>query len=93
MNTAETFSFTKDELNLITESLLFSSSVNICADWDENSITSMLELAKKIKKHTKTDTDLKNIYFLEEENYEEKWTGDIIKNFKGKIRVLDLSKA
>jgi DNA-binding XRE family transcriptional regulator len=62
---------TKDELENILESLLFASSVDVCADWfKENSLKS-LEIAKKIRKLF-PEVTLENVYIYEknEEKHE-----------------------
>jgi ribonucleotide reductase beta subunit family protein with ferritin-like domain len=42
-------SLSKDELKTILESLLFSSSVDVCAEFYKQESLDMLELAKKIR--------------------------------------------
>lgn len=43
-------SLTKEEVKIIIESLLFSSSVDICASFYKEETLNMFELAKKIRK-------------------------------------------
>jgi hypothetical protein len=81
----------KHELNLIVESLLFSSSVNVGADWKEEDYNTMIELASKIETDL-TDTEVNNLTFFVEQNYEDKWTVKILDTFKNKIKQLELSK-
>jgi hypothetical protein len=86
---------TDRENNLIIESLLFSSSVNVGGYWQEEDITDIVEIAKKLRRE---NTKLKNIVFYESEEdrlkgYEDQWAGDIKKSFGDNISVLDLNQA
>jgi hypothetical protein len=86
-------SFTKDQINLLIESLLFSCSVNICADWKEEELRKMLKLAENLKKSINKDINLENISFVEEENYEDAWTSDmhnVFKDFYGIVSIKDI---
>jgi hypothetical protein len=59
-------SLSEDELKNILESLLFSSSVDVCASWyKENSLTS-IELAKKIRLMF-PEIVLENVYIYDDE--------------------------
>ena len=44
----ETPHLTSEELNYVLETLLFSLSVNICADWDKNDYIALLNISKKL---------------------------------------------
>jgi hypothetical protein len=87
-----TISLSKKELNLIIETLLFSSSVNIGAEWVSEDYDTMVELAQKFENSIEK-SDLKNITFFVEENYNDNWTVKILNTFKGKIKEIELSKA
>ena len=87
-----TISLSKKELSLIIETLLFSSSVNIGAEWREEDYDTMVDLALKLENDVH-NTDLKNITFFVEENYSDNWTVKILNKFKGKIKEIELSKA
>lgn len=91
-NSSVNLSLTEQQVNLIIESLLFSSSVNIGAEWDETDFTSMIDTAKALKKAT-SKVDLDKLVFYKEENYEDKWTKDLLKTFKKSLKTLDLQKA
>ena len=43
-------SLTKKEVAIILESLLFSSSTDVCAEWYKEDVLSALEIATKIRK-------------------------------------------
>lgn len=91
-NSSVTLSLTEQQVNLIIESLLFSSSVNIGAEWDETDLSSMLDTAKELKKIS-SNIELDKLVFYKEENYEDKWTKDLFKCFKKNLKTLDLQKA
>ena len=85
---------TKKEINLILECLLFSSSVNIGSDWIEEDFLSMIDAAKKLKKHLLNQVDLKNLVLYKEENYEDSWTEELRKEFGKYIQQeIELEKA
>jgi len=92
INRSVTLSLTEQQVNLIIESLLFSSSVNIGAEWGETDFTSMIDTAKTLKKAT-SNVELDKLVFYKEENYEDKWTKDLLKTFKKNLKTLDLQKA
>ena len=91
-NSSVTLSLTEQQVNLIIESLLFSSSVNIGAEWDETDLSSMIDTAKELKKIS-SKIELDKLVFYKEENYEDKWTKDLLKSFKKNLKTLDLQKA
>jgi hypothetical protein len=71
-------SLTKEELSTILETLLFSSSVDICANWYKENAIQMLNIAKKIR-NNHPDILLENVYVYEnqEVEYNDKHTNDI----------------
>jgi hypothetical protein len=91
-NSSVTLSLTEQQVNLIIETLLFSSSVNIGAEWDETDLSSMIDTAKELKKIS-SKIELDKLVFYKEENYEDKWTKDLLKSFKKNLKTLDLQKA
>jgi hypothetical protein len=71
MNTSYSInSLTKDEVKNILESLLFSSSVDVCADWFKKDTLSFLEIAKKIRLMF-PEIVLEDIYIYENEDKHE----------------------
>ena len=67
MNTSYSInSLTKEDIANILESLLFASSVDVCASWYKENALNFLELAKKIRKYF-PDVILENIYVFENE--------------------------
>lgn len=77
-------SLTKDEIKIILECLLFSSSVDVCASWYQEDTKNMLNLAEKIRCEF-NDVPLENVYithFLgDDELFMDKHSQSIIKNF------------
>jgi len=84
-------SLTKDEWNLIVESLLFSSSVDICSEWEPEHIYKSINVAKTIKKELGKKLKLENIYIFDSLPYSDIVTDDINKDFGNSIRR-ELSK-
>jgi predicted nucleotidyltransferase len=70
--------------------LLFSCSVNICADWEEKELRTILDVAKNLKNILGKKIDLKNIKFVEEENYEDSWTTEMHEIFAKFYNVVKL---
>ena len=67
MNTSYSInSLTKEDIANILESLLFASSVDVCASWYKENSLNFLELAKKIRMYF-PDIVLENIYVFENE--------------------------
>jgi len=83
----------QEEANILLETLLFASSVNIGADWSEKEINKMVSLSKKIKKQLNGLTDLKHLTFYQEENYGDEWTQSVFNFFKDDINVIPLQQA
>lgn len=83
-NSTFSLSLTKDEIKLILESLLFSSSVDVGASWYQEDTKNMVNLAEKIRCKF-DDVPLENVYithFLEDsELFMDKHSNTIIKNF------------
>lgn len=87
-----TITLSKKDISLIIETLLFSSSVNIGAEWKEKDYDSMVDLALKLNSGVE-DSEIKNLSFFIEENYNDNWTVKILDIFKGKIKEVELGKA
>lgn len=82
---------TENELSLIISSLLFSSSVNIMSNTQEAYQRSLVDLAIKLKQH-KPELKLEYIQFMEEENYEDLWSSDILTHFKENIEIVNFDQ-
>jgi hypothetical protein len=63
-------SLTQEDVKNILESLLFASSVDVCADWFKEDSLKSLELAAKIRKMF-PEVLLKNVYIYDNENKRE----------------------
>jgi hypothetical protein len=88
-----TLELKQDEANMVIEALLFASSVNVGADWDEKDINKMIFLSKKVKTELNGSTKLNNIVFYQEENYEDDWTQSVFNFFKDDLNVVPLQQA
>jgi hypothetical protein len=88
-----TLSLSKKEINMLIEALLFSTSVNVGADWDEENIDNMIFLSKKLKTQLNDNSKLEHIVFYKEENYEDKWTQSVFDFFKNNLNVIELQQA
>ena len=78
---------TKAELVTAMEALLFSSSVHIVSDVHEEHCRKQIDLAKKLKSLV-PDIKLPDIQFLQEAEYEEPWTEEILAEFKDNLKVV-----
>jgi hypothetical protein len=52
----------------------------------------MIDTAKALKK-VSSNIELNILVFYKEDNYEDKWTKDLLKFFKKNLKTLDLQKA
>lgn len=77
-------SLSKDEVSTILESLLFSSSVDVCANWYKENSLSMLKIAKKIRTFF-PEILIDNVYVVENKDrvweHNDKHTDEIINSF------------
>jgi hypothetical protein len=82
----------EDEVNMLIEALLFSSSVNVGANWNESTLTKMFNLSKKIKKSIEAPK-LEHIVFYKEDNYEDKLTPNIVEQYGDSLKMIELQNA
>lgn len=75
-------SLTRDDVSTILETLLFSSSVDVVANWYKENSEQMLDIAKKIRKNY-PDVLLENVYLYESKDvdYNDEHTKEITKMF------------
>ena len=88
-----TLELKQDEVNMLLEALLFASSVNVGADWTEKDINKMVSLSKRLKRQLNGSTNLENIVFYQEENYEDSWTQTVFNFFKKDLNIVPLQQA
>ena len=81
----------ESELEEVISALLFSSSVNIISSTDTSYQRKLIDLAIKLK-DLKPDIKIQNVQFIEEENYEDEWSQDILENFKDNIEVVNFEQ-
>jgi hypothetical protein len=78
---------TEQELAAAVSALLFSSSVNVVSNTNEEFQNELFSLAEKLKKQ-KPDLSLENIQFLKEENYEDTLSEKILESFSPNIKQI-----
>ena len=81
----------ESELEEVISALLFSSSVNIISSTDTSYQRKLIDLAIKLK-DLKPDIKIQNVQFIEEENYEDEWSQDILENFGDNIEVVNFEQ-
>ena len=81
----------ESELEEVISALLFSSSVNIISSTDASYQRKLIDLAIKLK-DLKPDIKIQNVQFIEEENYEDEWSQDILENFENNIEVVNFEQ-
>lgn len=71
------------QANLLIESLLFASSVNIGSEWEDKDKIDLVDLAILVKNAVTDDNlSLKNLTFYDDEELCEPWTSTIQQNFE-----------
>ena len=81
----------EDELETIISALLFSSSVNVISNTDVSYQRKLVDLAIKLK-DLSPEIKLQNVQFIEEDNYEDEWSKDILENFEDNIEVVNFEQ-
>ena len=74
---------TEKQANLLIESLLFASSVNIGSEWSDADKDCLVNLAVEVKNTLAEDSlALKNLTYYDDEELCEEWTQKIQQNFE-----------
>ena len=92
-NSSVNLTLDKKKIGHLIEALLFSSSVNIGAEWEEKDFTDMINLAKELKSACNDNVELDKICFYEEQNYEDSWSKEVLTTFNKLIKTLNLETA
>lgn len=72
----------EEEVKIVLESLLFASSVDVCANWYKDDIDSMIDLSKKIRlQHPKIPTESIYVTRVNEYGFDETQTDEIVSYF------------
>ena len=79
-------SLTEDSLASVISALLFSCSVNITSDTNEEFQRNLFVVAKQLKT-LKPDIKLDNIQFLKEDDYEDSISAELLEEFKSNLEV------
>lgn len=77
---------TEEELSNAISSLLFSCSVNVVSNTEDEYQQRLLSLAEKLKTY-QPDIKLKNVQFIQEENYEDSVSEKVLSSFKENIEI------
>lgn len=77
---------TEENVASIISALLFSCSVNVTSNTDEEFQLELFSLAKQLKK-VKPDIKLDNIQFLKEDDYEDSISAELLEEFKSNLEV------
>jgi hypothetical protein len=74
--------FDQNEIKLILETLLYSASVDVCANWYKEDLYKMIELAQKIRSKN-SNIPLEDVYLIESNKieYHDYITNDICESF------------
>lgn len=77
----------QESLAATISSLLFSCSVNIMSNTDEEYQRQLFRVAKKLKQQN-PQIKLSGIQFLKEENYEDTISSEVYEEFKNNLEVV-----
>ena len=78
---------TEEELELVISSLLFSSSINVVSNTEEHYQKRLIDVAVKLKDLNPT-IKLSHVQFIKEDEYEDRWSCDIIDSFSDNIEIV-----
>ena len=77
---------TEENVASIISALLFSCSVNVTSNTDEEFQLELFSLAKQLKK-IKPDIKLDHIQFLKEDDYEDSISVELLEEFESNLEV------
>jgi hypothetical protein len=80
-------SVSEKDLSTLISALLFSCSVNVTSNTNEEYQAELFKLAKQLKE-LKPDIKLNNVQFLKEENYEDVTSNTLFEEFKNNLEVV-----
>lgn len=82
-----TISLSEKQLSTIISGLLFSCSVNVVSNTNEEYQRELFELARDLK-YIRSDIKLDDIQFLKEDDYEDSLSHDVLEEFKNNIEII-----
>lgn len=88
-NQIVTIEMTEQQLATAISGLLFSCSVNVVSDTNEEYQRELFELAKALK-FVNPEIRLDKIQFLQEDSYEDSLSQEILSEFKDNVEVVTL---
>jgi hypothetical protein len=77
---------TEENLATVISALLFSCSVNVTSNTNEEYQQELFAVAKQLKT-IKPDIKLDNIQFLKEDDYEDSLSAELLEEFKNNLEV------
>jgi hypothetical protein len=86
-----TVELTKQQLATIISGLLFSCSVNVVSNVNEEYQKEMFSLARELKKIDPT-IKLNDIQFLQETNYEDELSEDLLREFVDNMEIVSFDE-
>lgn len=84
-------SLTEKQLGTIVSGLLFSCSVNVVSNTNEEYQQELYQLAKEFK-NIKPDIKLEDIQFLKEDNYEDSLSQELFEEFANNLEVISFEQ-
>lgn len=82
-----TINLSEKQLGTLISGLLFSCSVNVVSNTNEEYQRELFDLAKELKA-LKTDIKLDSVQFLKEENYEDSMSQELLEEFIDNLEIL-----
>ena len=86
-NETITITLNEKQLSTIISGLLFSCSVNVVANTNEEYQQDLFSLAKDLK-HIKPDIKLEDIQFLKEDYYEDSLSKELLSEFEDNLEII-----
>lgn len=86
-----TIELTEQQLATIISGLLFSCSVNVVSNVNEEYQRELFELAKVLKR-INPSIKLNDIQFLQENNYEDSLSEDVLREFIDNIEIISFDE-
>lgn len=87
-----TLELTEKQLATIISGLLFSCSVNVVSNVNAEHQRELFEIAKSLKNNINPLIELNQIEFLEEPNYEDSLSQEILQEFGDNMNVIDFNQ-
>jgi hypothetical protein len=86
-----TIELTESQLATLISGLLFSCSVNVVSNVNEEYQRELFDLAKLLKK-VKPSVKLNDVQFLQENDYEDSLSEDVLREFVDNIEIISFDE-